>query len=89
MALGASAPSVMSMVVREGLRPVLVGTGIGIAVASLATRVLEGQLFGVRALDPVTFVSVPLLLLAVAVVACLLPASRASRLDPVETLTAE
>ncbi len=89
MALGASAPLVISMVVREGLRPVLVGTGIGIAVASLATRVLEGQLFGVRALDPVTFVSVPLLLLAVAVVACLLPASRASRLDPVETLMAE
>jgi ABC-type antimicrobial peptide transport system permease subunit len=74
---------------REGMTLVVVGAAIGLALGILATRLLEALLFGVRAGDPLTFVGAPLLLLAVGAVASLLPARRASRIDPARVLKTE
>ncbi len=86
LALGASRSTVVWKVVRNGL--VLGGTGIvlGLIASVPATRLVSGMLFGVEPLDPVTVAAVPALLLAIAGLACLLPAQRASRLDPVTVL---
>jgi ABC-type antimicrobial peptide transport system permease subunit len=89
MALGARATDVLGMVLREG--GVLAGAGVtlGIAGALAASRVLSGFLFGVTPSDPAVFVAVPALLGFVALGACLIPARRASRVDPVEALRSE
>jgi putative ABC transport system permease protein len=89
IALGASASQVNRMVLVQGLRPALVGVAIGLTAAAFAVRILRSQLFGVTPADPVTFVVVPVLLLAVAVLACCLPAIRATRLDPTMALRSE
>jgi ABC-type lipoprotein release transport system permease subunit len=62
---------------------------IGLAVAAAATRLLSSQLFGIRAIDPLTFTTVPILLALVAIAACYLPALRASRVDPIVALRSE
>ena len=62
---------------------------IGLAVAGLLTRVLRGQLYGVSATDPLTFVLVPVVLVVVALVACVVPARRAVAVDPATTIRAE
>jgi putative ABC transport system permease protein len=77
------------MVVRQGMTTIVVALVIGLALSAMATRLLVTQLFGVQALDPVTFAAVPLILGAVALVACYVPARRASRVDPVSALRAE
>jgi predicted permease len=82
MALGASSQQVLLMIVRQGLMLVLLGLAGGIAVALLLTRTLRSWLYGVPANDPLTFVSIPLLILAVAGCACLVPALQAARVDP-------
>jgi putative ABC transport system permease protein len=86
MALGAARRSVLAMVMRQGL--VLVGLGVVIGVAgSLGlTRLIESQLFGVRPSDPTTFVAVAVTLVGVAALATLIPAMRATRVDPVVAL---
>jgi putative ABC transport system permease protein len=86
MALGAGAASVQGMVLKQGLRLVAAGLSIGLVLALVAARFLESLLFGVSGRDPATFVIVPLVLAAVALVACLLPARRATRLDPLVAL---
>ena len=89
IALGARRHQVLMMVLRDGMRTTVVALIVGLAVAAMATRLLASQLFGVSATDPLTFVVVPVLLGAVALVACYLPARRASRVDPIVSLRAE
>lgn len=85
-ALGAGAGDVLRMVLIEGLKPTLVGIALGSVGALLAARLLEKLGFGVKASDPPTLAVVASGLLAVSVAASLLPAWRASRLDPVTVL---
>jgi putative ABC transport system permease protein len=82
VALGATGQRIASMVVRQGLMLSLAGVTVGVAVALLVTRVLGALLFGVSALDPLTFAAVPLLLVLVAIAASYIPARRAARVDP-------
>jgi putative ABC transport system permease protein len=89
MALGAAAGEVVRMVLGRGLRIVATGTALGLIGAYAGARVIEHQLFGVPAADLPTFVAVPLLLVAVAAVACWVPARRAARVDPAIALSAE
>jgi predicted permease len=86
MALGAEQREVRGMIVRQGLWLAVGGVAVGLAAALALARLVTNLLFGVSGTDPVTFVAVPLVLLAVAVCATLLPALRASRVDPVEAL---
>jgi len=89
IALGATAGEVLGMVIRQGMVRVAVGVVLGLALALAIGRLMAGSLFGVSALDPVTFVAAPLFLSAVALTASLVPARRAMRLDPVRALQAE
>jgi putative ABC transport system permease protein len=89
MALGASPGNLVRMVLTESMRIVLAGIAFGLAVAFVVMRSLETLLYGVRAYDPLTFILVPLLLLAAAVGGSLLPALRATRVDPMVVLRAE
>jgi putative ABC transport system permease protein len=89
MALGAERGDVLKIVVGQGIRPVLIGTGIGVAGSLAVTRLLRTMLFGVKPTDPATFVAVSLVLLAVAWLACLIPARRATKVDPVVALRYE
>jgi predicted permease len=86
VALGATRGRVMRMVLREGLTPVIAGVLAGVAGALALARLLAGLLYGVGATDPVTFVAVAALLAAVAAAACLVPARRAARVDPMTAL---
>jgi predicted permease len=89
MALGARASQVVRMVLGQGARTIIVATVLGLGAALLATRLLESQLYGVPSRDPLTFVVAPALLAAVALIACWLPARRASHVDPVVALRSE
>jgi len=89
MALGATPREIFGMVLGNVGVIALLGVGIGSAGAAGLTRLLAGMLFGVKPTDPVTFVSVALSLLAVALVACYIPARRATRVDPMEALRYE
>ncbi len=89
MALGARRQTVLTLVVRQGLKLVLIGVGIGLAAALAATRLVSSLLYGVTATDPMTFAGVSLLLIAVSLIACGLPARRAARIDPMTALRYE
>jgi len=89
MALGAEARHVLGLVVRQGLSMALVGTAIGVAGAVALSRWVQALLFGVTATDPATFAAVVVTLLAVATLACYIPAWRATRVDPTTALRAE
>jgi len=89
VALGATPRDVSRLVVRRGLTLTIAGIGGGVVVALLATRALQGLLFDVQALDAMTFVSVGVLLAAVATLASWLPARRAARVDPVIAMRAD
>ena len=82
MALGAQNRNVLRLVVLRGMVPVIAGLAVGLAAAFLATSLLVGLLYGVEPRDGLTFLSIPLLLATVALLASLVPAWRASRLDP-------
>ncbi|HKW47567.1 MAG TPA: ABC transporter permease, partial [Gemmatimonadaceae bacterium] len=89
IALGARSSQVLGMVIRDGMKVIAVSLVVGLASAAAATRLLASQLFGVSAVDPLTFAVVPVILGVVALVACYLPARRASRVDPIVALRAE
>jgi len=89
MALGAESSQIRNLVVSEGMRLALIGVLLGIAAAFGLTRFIAGFLFGIKASDPIVFTAVPILLFAVALLAVLLPARRASRIDPIEALRYE
>jgi len=89
VALGADRFGVLKMIVLQGMRTVGIGVAIGIAGSLLLTRTIESLLFGVSATDPLTFGAVPLLLGATALLACYLPARRASNVNPMVALRYE
>jgi putative ABC transport system permease protein len=89
MALGARQRDVLQLVVRQGMLLTLVGVGLGLLGALALTRVMQSLLFGVTAKDPFTFGAVAALLLAVAFVACFIPARRATKVDPLIALRYE
>jgi putative ABC transport system permease protein len=89
MALGASRPAVLRMVVWQGFRLAVIGVGIGLVASFAVTRVIATMLFGVSATDVVTFIAVPSLLALAAVGASYIPARRATRIDPMVALRYE
>ena len=89
MALGAAGGSVLRLVIRQSIVPVLAGCVLGAVGAGIIAKVTRSQLYGVSPMDPIAFGGAMLMLLAVMVVASLAPARRASRVDPVEVLRTE
>jgi ABC-type antimicrobial peptide transport system permease subunit len=89
VALGAQTGDVLRMVLRHGLKLTALGLSIGLAAAYALTRYMRSQLFGVKAADPLTFAGVALLLVAVALMACWIPARRATKVDPLVALRSE
>jgi ABC-type antimicrobial peptide transport system permease subunit len=89
MALGAQKHNVLLLVIGQGMKLALAGVVIGVFSALALTRVLRNLLYEVKPTDPLTFAVVTLLLVAIAVFACWLPARRASRIDPMEALRYE
>jgi predicted permease len=86
MALGANAPTVLRMVLAAGLTPAIAGLVLGLLASLALSRAMSLFLYQTSALDPLIYLAVPLLLLTVTTVACLLPAQRAARLDPMAAL---
>jgi putative ABC transport system permease protein len=89
MALGAQKGHVRRMVIRDMMKPVLIGFGLGLLGAAGVTRFIANQLFGVRPLDPLTLVLAAWILGTVALLACYIPARRATRVDPMVALRYE
>jgi predicted permease len=89
MALGADRAAIRKLVVWHGMRLTIVGVILGIAAAFGLTRLIASFLFGVKPWDPAVFISVPVILAAVALVAVWLPATRAAKLDPMQALRIE
>ena len=89
MALGADRHKVMRLILRQGMSLSLIGIATGLLISLAVTRVLSDLLYGIKPNDPLTFFAVTLFLVAVAVVACLLPASRAASIEPMQALRTE
>jgi putative ABC transport system permease protein len=89
LALGARGADVLKLVIRQGMKPVMVGVALGLAGACALTRVMATLLFDVSATDPAIFVGVAALLSAIALLACYIPARRATKVDPVIALKHE
>ena len=87
--LGANTPSVLTLVLRQAMVPVAAGLTLGLVAAFGGTKFLGSLLFGVRARDPLSFVAAAILLIAVATIAALVPARRATRVDPAIAMRAE
>ena len=86
MAWGAQARDVLTLILRQGMRPLLLGVLIGLAGAVALTRLMKSLLFEVSATGPLTFVAIALLMAGIALLACWLPAHRATRVDPMVAL---
>jgi putative ABC transport system permease protein len=86
IAVGARAHDVLRLIVVDGMLLVTVGVIVGVAMAAMLTRVLQSQLYGITATDPIAFVIAPAVLIAVALIASYLPARRATRIDPIVAL---
>lgn len=89
IALGAKPGDVLSLVVGQGMRLAVLGLAAGVAAAFVATRVMRGLLYGVSAVDPITFAGITLLLASIALCASWIPARRALATDPTTALRAE
>jgi len=89
VALGAATGSVVGMVIRKGMTMVGLGVGLGAALALGASQLMKNMIYGVSALDPITFLGVPSVLCAVALLATYLPARKAASVDPMKALRAE
>lgn len=89
IALGAQREQVLRLMLGDGLRPALYGLVLGLAASAGAVRLIQSMLYGTRSLDPAIFAAVAATLLVVAVFACLVPAWRASRIDPIQALRTE
>jgi putative ABC transport system permease protein len=89
MALGAQPHQVLRLVLRQGMLLALVGAIVGVLVALPVARLASGLLYGVNATDPLTYAAITLLLMGVALLACYLPARRATRIDPLVALRVE
>jgi putative ABC transport system permease protein len=87
--VGANSADVGRMVLRQSGLPVVVGVVVGLAMAAVLTPLLSGLLFGVRPSDPLTYGAISLVLAAVGVLACYIPARRATKVDPMTALRAE
>ncbi len=88
-ALGATRADVLTMIVRQGLVLVLLGVAIGIPAAVGLTRVIASQLFGITPTDPATFAAASVVFVGIALLACSIPAHRATKVDPLVALRAE
>jgi putative ABC transport system permease protein len=89
LALGAQATNVLKLILGQGLKLAIVGVALGLLAAIAFTRLLKGLLFGISASDPLTFASIAVLLVGVALLACCIPARRATKVDPLEALRQE
>jgi len=87
--LGANRPAILSMVLKGGLIPAGIGLALGLFGSFALSRTLSTFLYETSAVDPITYVAVSFLLIAVTVIACLAPARRASRVDPISALRHE
>jgi len=89
IALGARRDSVLRLMLIDGLRPALIGLALGLAASAAVVRLIRSMLYETSPLDPGVFAAVTATLLGVATLACMLPAWRASRLDPIQALRTE
>jgi len=89
MALGAHTGDILSLVLRRGMKLTLIGMALGLMGAVASTRLLRDMLFGVKPIDPLTFAAMTLLLIFISLVACFLPARRATKVDPMNVLRSE
>ena len=86
LALGADRPTILRLVLGQGMMLIAIGLAAGVAGAVVLTRTLTSLVYGVGTLDPATFVAMPVMLCAIALLACFIPARRAASADPITTL---